>query len=185
MSKFSWNQKKNDQMKFVHVGRFDFQKNQEFVVNVFERLKDDFPHSVLRLVGFGRNENALRQLVASKGLADRVLFVNGHNANVPKLLSESDCMLFPSHFEGFGIVLLEAQASGCYCFASDVCPSDVNVGFMEQLPLAIGVDGWKEKILNHFEKEIDDDVKRIVAQNLKKFDVDFICERYHSLYAVQ
>lgn len=185
LSRFSWNQKRNDQMMFVHVGRFDYQKNQEFVINVFDSLKENFPHSILRLVGFGRNENALRQIVAFKGLADRVLFVDGHNADVPKILSESDCMIFPSYFEGFGIVLLEAQASGCYCFASDVCPSDVNVGLMEQLPLAIGVNGWREKILIHFEKEINNDVECVVSQNLKKFGVDSICKRYCSLYAVQ
>lgn len=182
LSRFSWGQNKKEIIEFIHVGRFDYQKNQEFVINVFEKIKDKLPHSVLRLVGFGYDETKLRQIIASKKLSDRAFILDGHITDVPKLFTLSDCMIFPSVYEGFGIVLLEAQASGCYCFASDVCPSETNVGFMEQLPISIGEEEWAKKILKYFDnpvRDCEDSVKR----NLKKFDADVIAERYDSLYA--
>lgn len=183
LSKFFWGQKKNERIEFIHVGRFDYQKNQEFVINVFEKIKDKLPHSILRLVGFGHDEVKLRRIVASRKLSDRIFILDGHVANVPNLFSHSDCMIFPSIYEGFGIVLLEAQASGCYCFASDVCPSETNVGFMEQLPLIIGEEGWSKKILKYFDNPVCDDRSSVVKRNLRKFDADAVAERYNSLYA--
>ena len=182
LSRFSWRQKKNERIEFIHVGRFDYQKNQEFVVNVFEKIKEKLPHSILRLVGFGNDEMKLRRIIASKNLSDCVFIIDGRIADIPNLFANSDCMIFPSVYEGFGIVLLEAQASGCFCFASDVCPSETNVGFMKQFPLDIGEDGWSKRILKYFEKPTDD-CENVVKRNLKKFDVDVIAERYESLYA--
>ena len=182
LSKFSWHQKKKERIEFIHVGRFDYQKNQEFVINVFEKIKDKLPHSILRLVGFGYDEMKLRRIVASKKLSDRVFILDGHTSDVLNLFALSDCMIFPSVYEGFGIVLLEAQASGCYCFASDVCPSETNVGFMEQLPLNIGEEEWSKKILKYFENPASDS-GNIVMRNLRKFDANVIAERYDSLYA--
>ena len=182
LSKFSWQQKKKERIEFIHVGRFDYQKNQEFVINVFEKIKDKLPHSILRLVGFGHDEKKLRRIIALKKLSDRVFILDGRVSDVLNLFALSDCMIFPSVYEGFGIVLLEAQASGCYCFASDVCPSETNVGFMEQLPLNIGEEEWSKKILNYFENSASD-CENTVKRNLRKFDADVIAERYDSLYA--
>ena len=183
LSKYSWCQKKKERIEFIHVGRFDYQKNQEFVINVFEKIKDKLPNSILRLVGFGHDEVKLRRIIESKKLSDRVFILDGHTSDVPNLFALSDCMVFPSVYEGFGIVLLEAQASGCYCFASDVCPSETNVGFMEQLPLCIGEEEWSKKILVFFDVPVGDDRQCVVKRNLGKFNADVIAERYDSLYA--
>lgn len=183
LSNYVWKQERKNHVEFIHVGRFDYQKNQKFVIKVFENVKIRQPASILRLVGFGRDEQELRSLVSSKGLSESVLFFDGHNADIPKMLSQSDCMIFPSIYEGFGIVLLEAQASGCYCFASDVCPTDANVGFMENLPLSIGAEKWATRILNYLERNDCAETKDNVMRNLKKFDLDFIAQRYKQLYA--
>lgn len=182
LTKFQWHYKQNKTINFVHVGRYEYQKNQKFVIEVFEKIIKSKPNSVLRLVGFGNDEKKLRQLVSSKKLDDAVLFIDGHSASIPDLFALSNCMIFPSFFEGFGIVLLEAQASGCYCFASDVCPPETNVGYMEQYSLSLGAEAWCEKILSHLDS-ICSDAKITVQEKLSKFDSNNISKRYKELYA--
>lgn len=179
---FHWENKENKTINFVHVGRYEYQKNQKFVIEVFEKIRKVKPYSVLRLVGFGHDEKKLRQIVSSKKLDDVVHFVDGHCASISDVLASSDYMIFPSYFEGFGIVLLEAQASGCFCFASDACPPETNVGYMEQYSLSLGSDAWCENILLHLDSECPD-MRNVVQERIKKFDSNNISKRYKELYA--
>ena len=61
-----------------------------------------------------------------------------------------DCFIIPSLFEGFGIVLLEAQAAGLTCFASkDVIPNDTNLtGNVHFIGLEEGPEQWANIILS-------------------------------------
>ena len=58
ISKFTYKEKRSkNNVKFIHVGRFDYQKNQEFILDVFSKLIKIKPDISLDLVGFGYNEN--------------------------------------------------------------------------------------------------------------------------------
>ena len=64
------------------------------------------------------------------------------DADMPKLLSQSSGFLFPSLHEGFGIVLIEAQAMGVKCYASDTVPRATDCGCVIYLPLKDGAKVW-------------------------------------------
>lgn len=141
VTKFEYNpvvrqQKRNElgiQDKFVigHVGRFSYQKNHEFIIDVFSELTKQRPNAILLLIGdavAGELEflNKAKQKVASLGLQDKVKFL-GMRTDVNELMQAMDCFLFPSHFEGLGIVALEAQTSGMPCYFSTAVPKDVDI----------------------------------------------------------
>ena len=94
-----------------HVGRFEYQKNHEYLVKVFAEVKKQLPQAKLFLVGEGSLQDAIRRQVSDLGLTDDVIFA-GLSNEVPKLLSGFDVFVLPSHFEGLPIVGVEAQAAG-------------------------------------------------------------------------
>lgn len=99
------------------VGNMQYPKNPLFTLNVFAHLASENPDALLLMVGDGPLMEDVRQKAASLGLADRVL-LPGRQPNVPDYLQAMDVYLMPSHFEGFSIAALEAQAAGLPCFLS-------------------------------------------------------------------
>ena len=100
-----------------HIGRFNLQKNHKKVVEVFKSYHNLNNNSILVLVGIGSEENYIRKLVSENNLDDVVHFL-GVRKDTDYLYSGFDAFLFPSLFEGLGIVLIEAQCSGLYCYTS-------------------------------------------------------------------
>lgn len=109
-----------------HTGRFTYPKNHEQIIRVFAEVYRQQSDARLLLVGEGPLKSEMKDLVANLGLSDVVIFA-GLQANVAPYLSSMDVFFLPSHFEGFCISLLEAQANGLPCLASDVIPSEVKI----------------------------------------------------------
>ena len=114
------------------IGNFMPVKNHAFAVDVFRELKKLEESAKLVLIGdhlSSENDSCLNQVrekIAHYGLAEDVLFL-GRRTDVPLLLQAMDDLVMPSVSEGFGIVAVEAQATGLPCFLSDRLPEDVKV----------------------------------------------------------
>lgn len=117
-----------------HIGRFEYQKNHPFLLQAFQKLAMRRPDAVLLLVGDGADRPAIERQIAALGLETSVRLL-GYRKDVAALLSASDLFVLPSHFEGLGIVLVEAQASGLPCIASDAVPRDAAVTDCTFLPI--------------------------------------------------
>lgn len=132
--RFSYNSAKRESLRaelfldhrvvIGHVGRFVNEKNHEFVIKVFEEYLKQDPNAVLLLIGDGEKREHIHQFVCKKGLEDRVIFT-GEVTNVEEYYSAMDVFLFPSLYEGLGIVLIEAQSQGLPCVISERIPSEV------------------------------------------------------------
>ena len=114
-----------------NIGRLCYQKNQEFCIEVFDSFHKENPDSVLILIGSGENEEYLRNLASQKNLTDNVLFL-GRRSDTAELLMALDIFLFPSRYEGFGIALLEAQATGLPSIISEAIQpeADLHLGLV-------------------------------------------------------
>jgi len=136
-----------DRFVLGHVGHFSYQKNHEFLLRVFAALAARMPQAVLLLVGAGEGEAQVRAQVRDMGLEDRVIFYGVTN-DVPAMMWAMDAFVLPSRFEGFGNVLIEAQAAGLRCFASrDVIPRKVGVTQrLEWISLEEPPQVWAERI---------------------------------------
>ncbi len=153
----------NKNLVLLHVGAFTEQKNQQFLIKVFYKFQKQKHNARLLLAGKGKFINEIKQQTKSLGIANKVLFL-GEFHNIAQIYSAADIFVFPSKFEPFGIVALEAQDSGLPCVLSNVLPKAVkqttNVKF---LPLKINswVDFLKtikiqtnEKRNSHFDLNI-------------------------------
>lgn len=148
--------KLNNSYVIGHVGRFNYPKNHEYLIDVFHKVHQLDIHTKLMLIGSGDLEEKIKEKVFSLGLKDDVLFL-GNRSDVNELLQAMDVFVFPSHYEGLPVTLVEAQAAGLPIVKStsisEQCSITPNV---TSLPLNSDCTIWAQKILdicNRFERK--------------------------------
>lgn len=99
------------------VGRLDPQKGHPELLRAWARVRVAFPEAVLLIAGEGPDHSALERLARELGIARSVRLL-GFRGDVPALLAALDLFVMPSRWEGFGLALVEALASGKACVAS-------------------------------------------------------------------
>ena len=127
----------SDKRVYGCIGHFDEVKNHVFLIDVFEKISQIDKNAVLILLGDGILKPAIQRICAEKQLSAKVFFF-GNVQNVHEWLQAMDFLLMPSLYEGFPLVLVEAQVSGLKCFVSDTISREVNItGKVRFLPLFI------------------------------------------------
>jgi N-acetyl-alpha-D-glucosaminyl L-malate synthase BshA len=106
------------QVTLMHISNFRPVKRTEDVVRIFARVRETLDARLV-LVGDGPEYARTRELVETLGLGSSVRYV-GVVDEVAPLLKAADLLLLPSETESFGLVALEAMASGVPVVASDV-----------------------------------------------------------------
>jgi len=102
----------------MHISNFRPVKRIPDVIDIFARVHAEID-SRLILIGDGPDMPIAREAAADHGVLDRIKFV-GIVDQVAPLLNKADLFLLPSSTESFGLVALEAMASGVPVIASDV-----------------------------------------------------------------
>ena len=115
------------QMLIGHIGRFNVQKNQEFILKVFEEIAAINSEAYLILVGTGPDFNKINQLAQNSAYFNRII-IYGETLEAEKVYAAMDVFVFPSKHEGLPVVLLEAQISGLPCVVSDKVSCEVDFG---------------------------------------------------------
>lgn len=145
--------------KFVigHVGRFERQKNHEFLIRVFAEVHRSISTCELILVGDGTLKNLICYRLKKIGLENNVLFL-GQRDDVADLLQAIDIFVLPSLYEGLPISLLEAQASGLRCITSDIVTAEASIGGVHFIPLSAKCIVWSKAIchINSYDKKYCD-----------------------------
>jgi len=130
-----------------HVGRFTRQKNHDFLIDIFKEAYKRNPKYKLLLIGTGELEEKIQDKVKKLEL-EKVVRFYGFHSDVEKYMQAMDIFVFPSLFEGLGLVLIEAQASGLNCYASQgVIPEEAKASeLMTFVNLDDGAIEWVNKI---------------------------------------
>lgn len=133
-----------------HVGRFSSVKNHSFLIDIFNAIQKDVPNSILVLVGDGDLKFQIEKKVLDLKIEKKVFFL-GARSDVYRFYQAFDVFIFPSLYEGFGNVLLEAQACGIQSFTSkDVVPQYANVTpLLHYIPLSYSAKHWKSIIMTY------------------------------------
>lgn len=153
------------ELAIVCVARFSPQKNHTYLLRVFREIQNRKPESKLYLVGQGELEQDIRNQVVRLGLQDHVKFL-GSRSDVGAVLTAMDAFLFPSFYEGFGTVIIEAQCSALPILVSDSIPSEtklcdsVEFASIKEKPAI-----WADKILSLIEKTERRDNCALIREN--------------------
>lgn len=138
-----------------HIGRFEEQKNHKFLIDIAAEVARREPKMYLLLIGDGTLRSEIKQKVIQMGLGDRVIFT-GCRSDVPRLLGAMDLFVFPSLYEGLGLVLIEAQAAGKPCIFSDVVPEEADIipSLVHRISLAKPQSVWAEAVITHLQNPV-------------------------------
>ena len=101
------------------AGRLNTEKGHELLLRCFKRLHQRYPKLSLKIAGDGPLREELEKLCKELGLIDHVFFL-GYQNNMAEFLANIDLFVLSSHYEGFGLVLVEAMAAGLPVVATDV-----------------------------------------------------------------
>ncbi len=163
----------------------NYQKNQSFLLDIFAQYLLLDENAKLLLIGKGEEERALKEKVKKLDIASNVIFL-GMKENVIPWYSVFDIFVFPSHFEGLGLVLLEAQANGVPVLATkDTIPTDVKVNEnLEFISLSKSAKYWAEKIKKNLDNDARIKSKEAIVTNFQKanYDIDLEAERVEKLF---
>ena len=144
---------KDSDIVIGHVGRFMKQKNHEFIVDLFSELHKKNKNYKLLLLGQGPLMGEIKEKVKLLHLNDSVIF-SGQKADANNYYNAIDVFLFPSLYEGLGMVIVEAQTSGLTCFASTEVPRIAKVSKkISFLDLNSDLNVWIDSIIG---AQIDD-----------------------------
>lgn len=102
---------KNSDIAILNVGRLHPQKGQLSLLRALRFLRDADDRYKLLMVGRGPMSEQLKEETRRLNLGGSVVFLQDRS-DVPQIMSACDIFAFPSLYEGFGIALVEAMASG-------------------------------------------------------------------------
>lgn len=109
-----------------HIGRFHKQKNHDFLLDVFKGVHEQNKKAILLLIGEGKLEDKIKDKIKKLDIEESVKLV-GVVSNVYDYIQAMDIFVFPSLYEGFGNVVIEAQAAGLPCIVADTIPQQAHV----------------------------------------------------------
>lgn len=140
-----------DTIVLGHIGRFVEQKNHKFLINIFNEVHKKNINTKLILVGQGPLKKEIEQQIKQLNIEDYVLML-GQRADVNEIYQAFDIFLFPSLYEGLGMVAIEAQAAGNLCIVSTEIPKVAKVTKkMKFLDLSAPNQRWVDCILSAIE----------------------------------
>lgn len=140
------------ELTLLHVGRFSYQKNHSFLLDIFKEVHRIQPDSVLLLVGDTTEESEflteVKRKIKAYGL-ENVVRLLGRRDDVNKIMQAADVLVMPSFFEGLTVVGIEAQASDLPLLLSDTVTKELGLLPSTQfISLEAGPTAWAKAIVN-------------------------------------
>ena len=179
-NRFSNSRKKyhnNENIVIGMVGSFTDQKNQKFLLEVLADLPINYS---LRFAGSGKTFESIQNYSNQICLKERVQFC-GLISDIPSFYDDLDIYVHAAHWEGFGLTIIEAIASGLPVLASNVS------GLKEIIEPSYLFNNDDKSNLVKLIENIFIDKKLIDMENLYKnskeaFDITIMVKKYESQY---
>lgn len=163
-----------------HVGRFDPQKNHDFLIDIFCACTKLDSNMKLMLVGDGEGKEKIRQKVRDMNLQDKVIFT-GVRSDVSRLMQAMNVFVFPSLYEGLPVTMIEAQASGLPCVISDYVSDECIIikDLVSSMPLEESPARWAEHILHQSSRKCENYIKKLQERG---YDISTAAKKLESFY---
>jgi glycosyltransferase involved in cell wall biosynthesis len=171
--------------QIVAIGRFTAQKGFDLLIKSYSMIAKKMPDWRLIIMGEGQDEEYLKKLIGTYNLTD-IVILQPSTKQVKELLLDSSILVFPSRYEGFGLVLTEAMECGvpciafdCECGPSEIIQNEVD-GYL--IPL-FDIDIFAKSLLKlmkdeNLRKKMGENAK----QNVKRFHNERIMSSWVELF---
>lgn len=167
-----------DKKYLLTIGHLIEQKNPTFIAEIFSALSKKRNNVDLIWVGNGKLKGEVLKILEKGGVTNRVHFLE-NRTDLNEIMHCAELFIFPSLFEGLGIVAIEAQAAGLPCLLADTLPIETDCGGALYLPINSGETVWVNYINNILDGKIrlsSDDSK------LEKFSIQYMTEQMTQVF---
>jgi len=173
--------------KILFVGRLEHRKGVKYLIQAFAQLRQQRDDVELILAGAGPDRTKLEQLAVTLGVQDDVYFLGFvDNATKLRLLAEADLFCSPAIFgESFGLVLLEAMATGLVTIAGSnegYAAVMQGLGALSLLDPHDTVDFARRVALLLDNEDLRKLWRAWALEYVKQFDYETIIDQYEQLY---
>ena len=172
-----------DEVIITHISNFRKVKRVDDVIRIFKGVQQQLSAKLL-MVGDGPELHQVKNLARELGISDKVFFL-GKSKRIEQITSISDVFLLPSETESFGLVALEAMASGVAVVSSNVGGlAEVNkdgvTGFLNDVG---DIEGMIASVLTILkDKDTLARFKTNALEHSQKFELNKIVPVYENLY---
>ncbi len=176
-------EKRNDKFTITYLGRLVEAKGLKDLMEALEKL--DFDNWHCEIIGEGSLRPWLENFINKRQLSNKVQLRGNITLTEKKveILAKSDVLILPSHYETFGIALIEAMACGKPVISTN-CGGPQEI-ITKENGLLIGV-GMSDKLttaiiqIRNMHKEYDS--KKVRIQAMEKYDIEVVGEKIMALY---
>lgn len=170
--------------RIVAMGRLENQKGFDYLVDIWEIIEKRCPGWKLDIFGEGKLRSNLQEKIDCLGLKN--IELRGYTADVEKEFLDSSIFVLSSRYEGFGLVLLEAQSCGLPCVSfnckegpGEIIDDGVN-GFLID---PFNVSAFAEKTIYLMENEtIRLKFAEKSRKDLYRFSIESVMEQWENLF---
>ena len=174
-----------DSNKIISVGRLEYQKGFDILLDVFKEVNRLYPLWTLHIYGEGTLREALSDQIKELGL-ESCVFLEGVTKSIDEKYRESAFCVVSSRFEGFPMTITEAMREGVPC-VSFRCPNG---------PEDLISDGKDGILVSHLDKAgLTDAISTLIIDkskrkemgkaafySIRRFDVRHVAEMWNDLY---
>ena len=185
----------NWKFTFLNIWRLTYQKNQELLINVFKKFNEKYKNSQLIILW----EWELRKELENQIWDNKNIHLLWLKKNPYKYMYNSDCFVFSSRYEWFGIVLIEAMAcwlpiisTDCSTWPKEILRKDIQsfepVKSMEEVDYGILVPvNNEEELFKAMEKMyLDEELRKKYGEKgierASKFDLGKIVNVWEGVF---
>lgn len=158
-----------DKFLIGSIGRLDYAKNYEFLIEIFPEILKIKKESLLIIIGEGSKRKNLEKLIEKVNLKEKI-FLIGEIKDAAKYLKAFDLFILPSRYEGLSITLIETLFAKIPVLASNVGGNEEIVGKECVFEL-----NNKKEFLEKFKDP------KIPKTNLEIFKIEKMTENYYKL----
>ena len=172
-----------EEVIITHISNFRKVKRVDDVIRIFKGVQQQLSAKLL-MVGDGPELHQVKNLARELGISDKVFFL-GKSKRIEQITSISDVFLLPSETESFGLVALEAMASGVAVVSSNVgglpeVNKDGVTGFLNDVG---DIEGMISSVLTILkDKDTLARFKTNALEHSQKFELNKIVPVYENLY---
>ena len=174
---------KDDDIVVGHIGRFVEAKNHKFLLEVVSEMIILNNKVKLILAGDGELRKDMECYAEELGIKENVYFL-GIRKDIDKILNNLDIFIFPSIYEGLGLVMIEAQSAGIPCLVSEAIQkeADLDIGLVKQINLNDKRELWAKEAFKLIENKNKNKKQILNAIKNKGYDLDNIINKLLEIY---